>query len=405
MILKHWNKFWFDSDSSQSLCLLRVFFVTIFLMKLLGISNMQYIEKLYLDFPLHYFKSIQHYYLDQDAFRMPIRGLEWLPAPSFETYNRIEDVLLITTIFFVIGLYTRINGTITATIYLYFFLLSQFTYRHHVMNLVIVLLILGFSRCYDHYSLDRFIKRKREKTNFVEPKERCVLPLRLVQVFLSIIYFFSFIQKLHPHWITGDITLLFYQQGSVSGYFSDFLDFIFHKYNLIEFSHSFWKFLGTFTVFAEGFLSFGLWILRFRRFAIFIGMILHLGIGFTVSIETFSLQMIVLYIAFINPKSHQNTVYYDSSNKRHRIFVGIGKMLDWLRRYNWVDNRPYKSPVINKKDISPSNIKSISLQTSDNEKRNGLSAVLYIFTLFPATFFFFYIPSALDNWRIKIKSI
>ena len=87
----------------------------------------------------------------------------------------------------------------------------------------------------------------------------------------------------------------------------------------------FWRSLGTFTVFAEGLLVFGLWFPRLRRFTILIGIMLHLGIDLTIGVATFSMQLMALYIVFIYPESKMNTVYYDSKNFLHYLIVLPGK--------------------------------------------------------------------------------
>jgi len=205
--------------------------------------------------------------------------------------------------------------------------------------------------------------------------------------------------------MTGEITLLFFEQGSIKGDLSDFLDWFFIKYNVLRDGEYFWRYLGIFTLFSEGLLSFGLWIPRLRRFSIFIGLIFHLGLDLTMGVQTFSFQMIALYIAFINPKSRQNIVFYDKYNRWHKIMVRTGKLLDWFRRFKWegYQSSSYRNSKDNNDTVSIT--KEVSAYSSNNKFRSGFSAIIFIFTLFPLTFIPFYFFSLLNNLRLRYLCI
>ncbi|NIQ14477.1 MAG: HTTM domain-containing protein, partial [Candidatus Dadabacteria bacterium] len=198
MFKEKWNNFWFEERSRQTLCLMRIFIGLTFLYKQIIFNNLL-VKGIVVEFPQHSIKSQEDFYFD--VFRNPIPGFEWLPYPTLAQYHMIEDLMFILTIFFVVGLFVRIVGPLIAITYLYFFMLSQFVYYHHIMNFAVVFLILGFSNCSDHYSLDSLIKKIKKVPR------RKILPIRLFQVFISIIYFFSFIQKLKGGWLTGDIMI------------------------------------------------------------------------------------------------------------------------------------------------------------------------------------------------------
>ena len=97
-----WNRFWFEERSTESLCLLRIFFGAVFLMKMTGFHNLQRIGKLRARFPNHTFREESDYFLG--AFRLPVPGFEWLPVPELWQYQALETVLLIAGLFFVVGL-------------------------------------------------------------------------------------------------------------------------------------------------------------------------------------------------------------------------------------------------------------------------------------------------------------
>ena len=374
--MKYWNKFWFDVRSRESLCLLRIFFGIVFLFKLTGFHNLQHIEKLTFRFTKHAFITEGMFYLE--GFRNPVPGFDWLPVPSFQQYQAIEDILFVCTVFFIIGFFTRFFGVVIALAYTYLFLISQFSYHHHVMTFVVVLLILGFSSCNGHYSIDAVINKKIGI-------KRKILPIRLIQVFISIVYFFSFIQKCNYSWLSGDIILLFLSQGSIKGDFVDITKAFFNTDYLSHYELYFWRLLGPFTVLAEALLAFGLWVPVLRRFTILIGLLLHLGIDMTMGVGTFSMQMMVLYIAFITPESYGNTVLYNGKKIRHRAFVFTGRMVDWLQRIKWESHDDFSGMVF----YGP-----------DKKYRQGTDLIFRTVSLFPITF----VPSFMLGIYIFIRN-
>lgn len=321
-------------------------------------------------FPKHHFSSYKNFYFE--GFSNPLPGLEWLPVPEFYQYRFIEELLLVASVFFILGIFTRYIGVFISVVYSYLFLLSQFTYHHHTFLFIIVLLILGFSRCNDHYSIDSLIYKR-------ENKKGKILPIRLLQVFISIVYTFSFIQKLNYSWLSGDIILLFLSEHTIRGDFSEFINSTLN----MPYLEYFWRSLGPFTLFAEGLLAFGLWFPRLRRFTILMGIMLHLGIDLTIGVATFSFQMMALYIVFIYPESKQSTVFYDSKNLLHKLVVLPGKFLDWFQRIKWVD---YST------DSTVTENRCLKFSAMGGQPRGGMNFIYGIMSLLPITFILSFIP-------------
>lgn len=370
-LLSAWNKYWFEEKSRESFCLIRIFFGLVFLVKLTffipllreGVVNI-IIPKFTL-----YDTGLFHI----EGFRNAVPGFEWLPVPSFTQYQNIEIIIIILAVLFTIGLFTRYVGPVLAIIYTYLFLISQHNYHHHVFLIVIVLYILGFSNCYMHYSMDSYLGLNKEKDGNIK-----YLPIRLLQVLISIVYLFSFLHKCNHGWLTGELTYLYYQQGTVSGYLVNLIDSIFSVGFLSDYKIHFWKLLGPLTVITEGFLAFAIWIPRLRRFAIFVGLIFHSMIFMFINVETFSFQMWVLYMAFIHTESKQNKVYYNGNNVCDLRFIRICKLLDWFKRIELIN----------------SNNKNIYAVGLDNKQMTGVvSSYLFVFSLFPITF----IPAYIVN--------
>lgn len=314
-LFSSWNQFWFSRESRDTLCLLRIFFGIVLIMKLTGSTGFLMDFKFEPDFPDHQFFSVNSYRLD--GFRQPIPGFEWLPSPSFGSYLLIEKILLLLAVLFTAGFITRFTGPALALLFGYLFVLDQMSYHHHVFLFVIVLFILGFTNCSSRYSIDSLAGIHKPA-----PPEGVATPRRMLQVLVSVIYFFSSFSKMNEGWFSGDIIRLFYQSGSIHEPLRDYIA----EYNLFQF-------MSVSTVLIEFFLAFALWILPLRRVAVLAGVFLHLIIDMTIDVSTFSFQMIALYTVFAFPECRTNTIYLDSKNIKQKCIARAFMMFDWLRRF------------------------------------------------------------------------
>ncbi|MCG8587185.1 MAG: DCC1-like thiol-disulfide oxidoreductase family protein [Pirellulales bacterium] len=387
-----WNRFWFAPASTQSLCLFRAFFGTVFFIKMIGLTNLQRLGHLAAEFPTHRFNHVRNFFIAE--FRMPVPGTEWFPVPSFEWYQRLEVMLMFAAAFFAVGLFTRASGLFIAVVYLYFFLLSQFNYRHHIQVLVTVFLVLALSKCSDHYSIDAYLRGPAHP----RPK-RPILPVRLIQVMVTILYFFSTSMKLNEGWFTGKVMYVYYHQGSLAGDIVDWADSLFMNAAWAPYHEDFWRAVGFglawFTILVEGFLVLGLWFRRTRPWAIWFGFVLHLGIDMTMRVNSFSIQMWVLYILFIQPQSGRTVVLYDGTCPLCQRSTRWCNLLDWLRRVSWVNFRNLEIrgqvPYLSDEQLDA----EMFVITPEGRVYSGYDAWRRLSLLFPLTFplaFLLYIP-------------
>ena len=124
--------------------------------------------------------------------------------------------------------------------------------------------------------------------------------LRLLQVQLSLVYFFSVVAKLH-----GDT----WQDGSAVGravQLADLQRFVVPQSVATSVTASALLTYGTIVI--EGALVFGLWLPRFRWYAMAAGVSIHLGIEATLLIGWFSLTVISCYLAFVPPETMRTAV-------------------------------------------------------------------------------------------------
>ena len=317
-MIAHWNHFWFSKDSSQVLCLLRIFFGFTLLQKMTHFHRFFITSNWRVYFPWSLIRKEKDWFMED--FRLPVPGFEWLPVPSYEMYHALETMVLVLCVFFILGLFTRVVAPLLAGTYGYLFLLSQFTYSHHIFLFVLVLSVLAFAPINDHYSLDAYLFR----THKPAPK-RSVLPTRMLQILVCFLYGFTTLAKHDVSWFNGQFMEGLYTSGRMDGLLAPAAP-------IIGF-----QFFGLSTLVIEGLLAFGLMVPRLRRLSWFLGIALHVGIDTMMDVSTYSYQMMALYILFIAPVSGETVILYDGrdpgSTRRRRLWG----LLDWLRRFTCID--------------------------------------------------------------------
>jgi hypothetical protein len=159
--------------------------------------------------------------------------------------------------------------------------------HHHVHLLALATCLLALTPCDRSYSLDRWL-RLRRGTDLRETGN--LLGLRLLVVLLSSIYVWGTVSKLTPWFLDGDrmaqifLSLYWGSDPTPRGF----------QPLMIAMS---W---GTLVV--EPFLAVALWIPRLRWAAVIVGAIFHLALYVLLPVSTFSLTMIVLYVAAFDPE-------------------------------------------------------------------------------------------------------
>jgi len=312
-----WNQFWFASAGGETIGLLRA---------LVGIALFQTMTRLYglyrinepvFEFPNRQVFEVWHMV---DRWHMPYPGLGWLPVPSQWMQMRIEELLLLGSILLILGLFTRVTTIVVAAMFSYMMLVSQFNYHHHRFALMIVLIILAFSRTGNGFSLDRLWRRK-------DAGEITVMPLRLVQVLVTCIYLFGGLAKCTGGWLSGETVRVLYETHH------------FHGLGRVIVGALPFQVTGIFVVAAELFLAVGLWWRPTRMATLWIGVMLHLGIDSAVKAGSFSYIMMAMYAAWIEPACGATVTFYDGRCGLCQGSKRLAGWLDWFGRVSWLDFR------------------------------------------------------------------
>ncbi len=377
-VIGRWNRFWFETGLIQNLALVRIFFAIALLTRVTGATGIWRWDELTAELPKKgLWPSTQMIEFGGWVFRYD--WFAWLPLPSIEWCHRFEWILMILTVLIIVGAFTRIVLPLAALILTYFFMISPWNFYHHMLVYVIVLWILTFSPCHRHYSFDAI---RMDPIKRFEPTT--VLPLRLIQTLICLIYLFTFLWKANLGWVTGDIMRLFELAGAFKGEIGkEFSTYVPHQTQSLG------------TIVLELALPLCLPFEKTRRIIILFGIGLHLMIDATMNVNSYSYQMMALYVVFIHPRSGATVVFYDGRCGMCRGSRRLGIGLDWFKRVTWLDFRQAevrdRVPHISDDQLQ----QEMYLITNRGEVLPGFLAWRHLLNSFPLTFipsFVLYLP-------------
>jgi hypothetical protein len=297
-----WSNFWFQMQSPLPMAVFRIFF---------GLHVLLFVVLLLPDLATWYgpdgLLNVQTNRQWQQTERLSI--FSWLP-PTVGTAYGVFALLAISAFTLTIGLFTRTSSII----------LALMLYSIHHRNMIIlnggdnfmrlVGLYLVFSHAGDALSVDNWLKRKLGKSI---QTEYSIWAQRLVQLQLSAVYCHSVFGKINGEsWLNG--TAVYYA--------SRLQDF--EKLPVPYLLDNMWtiNLLTWSTLFIEFALFTLVWIKDFRYYVLAAGILLHLGIEWTMNIPMFETQMIAAFIVFVDPKDIQSVLdRLKSYRVQERIFA------------------------------------------------------------------------------------
>lgn len=293
-LISRWDHFWFASCPTPALDLVRIFFGLTVLQFLTGLWGLYRLKDLSPRFPRSpVFESALLY----RGVPMPYPGLSWLPKAAPNLQFHLELMLLILAVCMTVGLASRYVIPLLSIGFTYLFFQTQWNYHHHSFLVVLVLAVLSFAPCGEHFGVDAALARKKLAS-------QSVFPLRLIQVLVIILYGFSFLSKLRHGWVEGSAISLLAEGGRIRG-----------PLGRLALDLGGPQAMGVATVAAEGLVFVGLMKRRFRLSAIVLGVILHLSVDAVMDVGTFSYEMIALYFSFFGfVNGGENNVLAGSSN-------------------------------------------------------------------------------------------
>ena len=201
----------------------------------------------------------------------------------------------VATMLLFLGYHSRIAavwaGSVGLAMYYYFgFQLGREPWtHHHTYLLAVAALLIALTPCGRSYSLDRYLGVMRaERMGVAPPAERGNLwGLRLIVVQLSVLYFFTALDKTSYAFLSGarlEAIFLWYYAGS------DYPAGLAWLATIVSLA----------VVVLEYGLAFGLPFRATRRYLVLPGLAFHAIIYLTLPVYTFSATMALLYLAYFD---------------------------------------------------------------------------------------------------------
>ncbi len=303
-----WNRFWFQPVDPATLCLLRLLAGTlIFYTHLVWSFDLQAFLGPEGWLPVEYIRQVQ-------GNQWSVWSVFFWIKPTWLLWS-VHIVALLVLFCFMIGLFSR-----TMAVLAFLFAVS---YAHRVspgaffgldkVNCMLALyLMLG--PCGARYSLDAVRRARRGITTPVAPSTAANLAVRLLQVHLCIVYFFTGMAKvIGENWPAGTAV---WWAIAIPEYRSLDMTWLANWPVMIALSTHV-------TVFWE--LSY--WALVWNRFTrplvLWIAVFVHGGIALFMGMITFGVGMIIANLGFLRPETVRR--WFDPIAGRFARLLGAGK--------------------------------------------------------------------------------
>jgi tetratricopeptide (TPR) repeat protein len=283
-LFKLWDEFWFQPTSPSPVCAFRIIY------GLLVLATAALLAPDLLNwFGPHGITSISAAKLWEGGPRFSLLFL--LPNTN-SSVIALFSLLIIAALCLTLGFRTRLSAAVL------FVCLVSFDHRNPIILnsgdtlLRLFALLLAFSPAGYDFSIDRWLAQRRAKAPLAVP-DAAPWVQRLMQLQLAAVYFQAFWSK-----IAGDT----WSDGTALYYTSRLLDFQrlpipFVFDNLWTIKLLTWSSLGI-----ECALWTLIWWKPFRYYVLVAGVLLHLGIDWSMNLPIFEYLMIASYLLFIDPK-------------------------------------------------------------------------------------------------------
>lgn len=171
--------------------------------------------------------------------------------------------------------------------------------HHHVYVLAVGTTLTSLTPCGRSYSIDRWLAvRRAEKAGEAPPPERGpVWGLRLIMIQLGTIYVFAALDKTTAAFLSGER-----MEHFLAGHYLG-----------IDHPSEGWvpvacQLAAVTTVALEFALAFGLPFARTRRYLFIPGLLLHASFYVLLPVQTYTVTMFVLYLAYVDPDAAHRTI-------------------------------------------------------------------------------------------------
>jgi hypothetical protein len=284
-LIAGWNKFFFEPQSPLPVAIFRILY---------GLLLLQlYILQLLPDY--------MFWYGPHGVISLPtVQQFFYAGAPVFDTLALFpnNEVLLYAYLYsLILAAVFLTTGVLTRYSALYTFLGLVSLHHHNPFNInggdcfmKLAAFYLAFSYCGEALSVDRWFKQKFSKKPL--PEKYWPWAQRMLQIQIVIVYWQTDVAKLAGDmWINGNAI---YYASRLQDLHRFPIPFLFD--NPVTCKLLCWS-----TLFVETALWTLIWIRQFRYWVLLAGVLLHLGIDYTMALPLFEWAFISSYVLFIEP--------------------------------------------------------------------------------------------------------
>lgn len=286
-----WYRIWFAPRSPAPICLFRILLGAIALL-----SSLTWLPDLLTWFGYDGIVSIETMQQFQASNRFTI--FPWLPPDNNYVFI-LYGFMFVTGLSFTLGFRSNLSAL------LFFLCLTSFHHRNLMIFhsgdtlLRVCLFLLIFGPIGKMYSIDSWLAGRKNAGSASERVECSPWVQNLLRFQIAIVYAQSSIAK-----IQGDT----WWDGTAVYYATCMEDF--HKFPVpIVFDHVAGFQIATWATLAiEIALWTLIWVKEFRYWVLGLGVLLHLGIDWTMNLPFFETLMIATYVLFLNPQDVERAV-------------------------------------------------------------------------------------------------
>ena len=195
-----WNRFWWSEQSPLAIALFRILFAIC----------------LAVEVPTAEARALPAL---ADAFHLPYAA--WIPIPSRELLSALHWLNYPLIALLGLGLFTRFALASLLVVQTWVLALDVLIFRNHPYFFLLVLGVLLFSPCADALSLDAWRRRRRGGAARTRSPRAAQ---RLLQVQLSVIYFYAAMHKINVDYLDGKVLSFLFDRGFTNGPIKPFVE-------------------------------------------------------------------------------------------------------------------------------------------------------------------------------------
>ncbi len=221
------------------------------------------------------------------------------PVPDY-VYHALHNLQYPFAGLLALGLFPRLSAGTLLGLQGYIFFADRLNFRNHPYFFLLLLLLLTLSRhAGGSFSIPALLRGRRTRDETIAP----LTIQRVIQVQVSIVYFFAALHKMTAWYLGGNVLAEFMTPSLLKVFTGAGSSGTLEAIRIAIGNPRFWVAPAWITVLLELSLPVALWIPRVRPVAMILGIGFHLIIAFTMSIYVFSAAMISSYVLFLEPET------------------------------------------------------------------------------------------------------